>query len=164
MHIRYLFLWNESTKKSMVQRHCIHPLTSDLDYGTLETQSTVARYTTVGCWIPNNNEIRLTVKAGFEKTDVSRLGPSCRHRYRPEDTPHAGLFRDTVSIHCYNLIEIVGAVFEKISISCFGTHLKLHPPSSSSLKLKCSDSPDNNLTWINSWIRIKIKSVQPIRH
>jgi hypothetical protein len=39
--------------------------TTELDYITTETKLVVARQTTAGGRIPNNNEIRHTSKAGF---------------------------------------------------------------------------------------------------
>jgi hypothetical protein len=49
--------------------------TVDHDYVNFEMKSTVARQIIVGCWIPNN-EFGLTGEAGFEKVDISLLGPS----------------------------------------------------------------------------------------
>jgi hypothetical protein len=51
----------------------------------LETKLIAARQITVGRSIPNKNDIRPAGKAGFYKTDTSRLGPSCAHRYARED-------------------------------------------------------------------------------
>jgi hypothetical protein len=47
------------------------------------------------------------------------------YHYLPEDTTNAVWFTELVSINYWNLIEIVGAVFKKISILCFGADLKL---------------------------------------
>jgi hypothetical protein len=49
--------------------------TTDLGYITLETKSVVVQYITVGHGIVSNNEIHLTGKYGFDKTDILRLGP-----------------------------------------------------------------------------------------
>jgi hypothetical protein len=53
---------------------------TDLDYLNLETKPTVARNTTVGCWISNKNETRLTGRAGIEK--IEQVGIK-RHNWDP---------------------------------------------------------------------------------
>jgi hypothetical protein len=75
----------------------------------------------VGYRRQNSNEIRLTCKAGFEKTDVSRVGLWRAYHYFPEDTTPAVLFKDMVSITYQRLIKIVRDFFEKI---VFGVHSK----------------------------------------
>jgi hypothetical protein len=45
--------------------------TIELDYVTLEMKAVVAQWTTIGYWIPDNNEIHLPSTAGFEKFYIS---------------------------------------------------------------------------------------------
>jgi hypothetical protein len=47
-------------------------------------------------------------------------------RYFPEDTAYAVLSRETDSINYSNSIEVVTAVFEKITILCFGAPMNGH--------------------------------------
>jgi hypothetical protein len=67
--------------KSSSQRQpldTMHKLyTSDHDYVTLGTKSTVAQQTTAGSWVPAISEIRPTGEVGFDTIDISRLGSSC---------------------------------------------------------------------------------------
>jgi hypothetical protein len=44
--------------------------TIDINYVIFENKSTAARETIVRSWMPNNSEIRLTGKAGFDKIYV----------------------------------------------------------------------------------------------
>jgi hypothetical protein len=46
---------------------------TDLDYITLEMETTVTKLTSYQ--ILKNNEICMTSKAGFNKTDISHFGP-----------------------------------------------------------------------------------------
>lgn len=63
----------------------------------------------------NSNEICLTCKAGFQKTDVSRLGLWRAYHYIHEHNTPAVLSRDMVSINYQRLIKIVKRFFlEKI--------------------------------------------------
>lgn len=80
---------------------------TDLDYVALEKKSIVTRQNSVGYWIQNNNEIHLTAKAGFDRTDISRLGPRCWYRCFPEDILVSCiiLFTETISLDDRNLIK-----------------------------------------------------------
>jgi hypothetical protein len=91
---------------------------------TLEMKLIVAGWTIVGCPI-RNNEICLTRKASFEKTDISHLDSQCTSHCFLEETTYAILFRDMASINYKNLIKIVMDVFEKVAILCFGAELKV---------------------------------------
>jgi hypothetical protein len=51
------------------------PYTPNLYYVPLETKVIIARQTIVGYWIPNNNEIRVTIKDGFYIINSLCLGP-----------------------------------------------------------------------------------------
>lgn len=74
--------------------------------------------------MPNNNEIRWTGKADFDKIYISRLGHQYTYPYFPEDTINVVSFREVLSINYRNLIKIVGAVFKKIAILFLATHFK----------------------------------------
>jgi hypothetical protein len=54
----------------------------------------------VGCWIPNKNEIRVTSKAGINRTEISNLDPcvGLRYRYVLEDKVYVILFTAMISI------------------------------------------------------------------
>jgi hypothetical protein len=95
------------------------PYTTVIDYVTLQTNSAVGLLTAVRNTTPNTTEIFYTGKAGFDKIDISPLGPWCAHR---------NLFREMVSTNYFNLIRVVSTVFEKIAILFWGT--------------ECSHSPD----------------------
>jgi hypothetical protein len=63
-------------------------------------------------------------EAIFEKIEILLFSPSGTYRCFPENTTCALLFREMVSKNYWNPNKIVGAVFEKIVISCFGSHVK----------------------------------------
>jgi hypothetical protein len=91
--------------------------------------------------MPNNNEIRPTEKAGLKDIIISRLDPHCAYRCFPEDTAHAILFRDALSMTYRNLIKIVKSRFQEnrhyVSYSLFeGPYFG---------GLECSYSPDIGL-------------------
>jgi hypothetical protein len=69
-----------------------------------------------------------------------------------DDITHAELFREMVSIY-RNLTKTLWAVFEKMGILCFGTHVK----DPYFLELECSYSSGMGLRWINPWISTKDK-------
>jgi hypothetical protein len=72
---------------------------TNLDYVTSKIKSAVIQQTIAGYWIPNNNKICLTDKVGFDKINISGLGPWCVYRYFSEDTTYAVLCREMVSIN-----------------------------------------------------------------
>jgi hypothetical protein len=78
-------------------------------------KSIAVRYSTDGCWMPNNY-VRLTGMASFDKID-------CTYRYFTEDTTYPVLFRETFFVNYLNLNKVASSVSGKIAILCFGAHL-----------------------------------------
>jgi hypothetical protein len=74
--------------------------------------------------MPNNNKIRLTSKAGFDRVNISRLGPNWDYGYFVEGANYGVLFRKMFSINFPDLMKIDMAVFEKLAMVCFVAALK----------------------------------------
>jgi hypothetical protein len=111
----------DSQTHSAMTLHIIYH--NNLNYVTVETKSIVARLTSAGYWIPNNNEIRETSTADFEK--IGRLRPLVRVPLSSWRYHDAVLFREMASINYWNLITIVQDVFEKIAILVSRAHMKI---------------------------------------
>jgi hypothetical protein len=60
----------------------------------MDTKSIAAHQITVGCHMPNKNDIRLTNKAGFDTTGMLFLGTLWAYHYFPKFTAYAVLFME----------------------------------------------------------------------
>jgi hypothetical protein len=121
---------------------------TDHDCVTMNMKWIVVWQTTVSYWIPNNNEFHLTNKAGFDKIGILCLGPYSMYHYFPEDTTHAILIAEMVSINHWYLKKIIRAIFKKIYDFVFWG------PSEGPLflELECSYLSGTDLWCLDSWI------------
>jgi hypothetical protein len=126
----------------------------------METNSTVARYTLIGYWIPNNSKIYLTSKGEFRKICISLSGLLCIYRYFSKNTTNAIVFWEIFSMKQWNLIEITRTIFEKIAILFSVVGLKSHCFWSWKVQIRQALTYDESTD--NWWIQIKL--VQPRIH
>jgi hypothetical protein len=90
---------------------------NDLDNVTLDANWPLFPQTIVGHWIHKLRHIQ-PLKNTCDITDILHLGPQCMYYYFPDDTTYGVLFWEMVLISNWNLIKIITAICERVTI-CF---------------------------------------------
>jgi hypothetical protein len=139
--------------KWSAHRYCTYfSCTIDINYVTLGIKSIAVRYTTVDCWIPNKNEIRLASEADFDKIDISLWASSVRTIIFLKILS-VDFFGGESGLHKLRKLELFS---KKIDIFCFGANLM--GPYFSAWNIHIRRTPTLQS---NSWIPNR-KKIRPI--